>query len=65
MCIKMEEERYNLRRLSAPGVNCQLVHQLPADTFPIHHLLLGVCKKQGGGNGKNDVMRLLQTKDRY
>ena len=47
--VKMEEERTNIGRLSAFGVGFQPVHQLPNDIFPIHHVLIGVCKKQGGG----------------
>jgi hypothetical protein len=35
------------------------MHQLSNDAFPIHDLLLGVYKKQGGGEGKSDVIRLL------
>ena len=65
MCIKVEKERPNVRGLAAFGVSCQLMHQLSNDAFPIHDLLLGVYKKQGGGEGKSDVIRLLQAEDRH
>jgi hypothetical protein len=36
--IKVEEEMTNVGRLSVLSIGCQPVHQLPNDTFPIHHL---------------------------
>ena len=65
MCIKVKEEMTNVRRLSALGVGCQVVHQLPNDTFPIHYLLLGVCKKQGGGKCKSDIIGILRAQNEY
>ena len=65
MCVKMEEEKPNVERLGALSVGCQLVHQIPNDTAPIHYILLGVCKKQSGGEGKNDVIGFLRAKDRH
>ena len=44
--VKMKEEITNIGRLSALGVGCQPVHQLPNDTFPIYHLLLGVARSK-------------------
>ena len=55
----------NVGRLSAFSVGCQPMHQLKNDTSPIHHLLLGVCKKQGGGNGESDIMGLLKAQNGY
>lgn len=61
----MEEEKPNVGRMSAFGVDCQLVHQLTNDNSPIHHFFLGVRKKQGGGKGKSGVIGLLRAQNGY
>jgi hypothetical protein len=65
VCVKVEKERLNVRRVAAFGVGCQLMHQFSDDASLIHHLLLGVCKKQGGGEGKSDIIRFFWAKDRH
>jgi hypothetical protein len=61
----VKEERSNVRRIAAFGIGCQLVHQFFDDASPIHHLLLGVCKKQGGGEGESDIIGVLWAKDKH
>ena len=43
----------------------QFMHRLSDDAFAIHHFLLGVGKKQGGGKDKSDVIRFFWTEDKH
>ena len=65
MYVQMVEERPNVRGLAAFDIGGQLVHQLSDDASQIHHLLLGVGKKQGDSKGKSDVKRFFWTEDMY
>ena len=64
-CVQVVEEMPNVRKMASFGIGGQLVHRLSDDASPIHHILLGMDKKQGGSKGKSDVIWFFRTEDRH